>query len=176
MRAFYDPDQPLLGRTMLLELRTLWVARFYVGVRVAAVYDETRTMDGRSARVFGWGYQTLEGHLESGRMDWQVWKWLDSGEVEFRIHAVSHPAHIPNPIVRLGFMLLRGHERQAFLQSTEHRMRTLTELALQQRGVEGSADRLRHASAELTAHHLPDDDDAHDKLAETVEEKSPPAD
>jgi uncharacterized protein (UPF0548 family) len=109
---------------------------------VVAVYDETRTLDERAARVFGWAYRTLEGHFEMGQMDWQVWKWLDTGEVEFRVNAVSRTAPIANPIVRLGFWLLRDHERELFLQSTARRMCAFTALAL-----DGDRTRLgeRHA-------------------------------
>ena len=76
------------------------------------MYERTRKVGGRDARVWGWNYRTLEGHVEIGQMDWEVWKWLDDGHVEFRVHAVSRPALIPNPIVRLGFHLLRDRERE----------------------------------------------------------------
>jgi uncharacterized protein (UPF0548 family) len=49
-------------------------------------------VDGRRARVFGWFYRTLEGHFEEGQMNYELWKWMDSGEVFFRLHAVSRPA------------------------------------------------------------------------------------
>ena len=85
---------------MLLELRALGLVSVHVGVRVGEVYDEERAVDGRQARVFGWNYRTLEGHVEEGQMNWEVWKWVDSGDVQFHVHAVSRPAPIPNPIVR----------------------------------------------------------------------------
>jgi uncharacterized protein (UPF0548 family) len=93
VRAVYAPDSPLEGRDMLLEVRFLGL-RFRVGVRVAGVVDETSEADGRTARVWGWSYRTLQGHLEMGQMDYEVWKWLDSGDVQFRIHVVSRPARI----------------------------------------------------------------------------------
>ena len=151
---------------MLLELRALNLVSVHVGVRVVDVYDEVREHDGREVRVFGWGYRTLEGHVERGQMDWQVWKWRDTGEVQFRVHAVSRPAAIPNPIVRVGFWLLRGHERGVFLASTETRMRSLTELALQ-RGQVGDA--VREASPQLTARRLSPDDPSHERLARNAE-------
>lgn len=166
VRAHYDHDAPLEGRTMLLELRALGLVRVYVGVRVVKVYDELRTDDGRQARVFGWAYRTLEGHVEEGQMDWQVWKWLDTGEVQFRVHAVSRTAPIPNPVVRLGFWALRGHERALFLDSTDRRMRRLTELAL---GDESHGDRVREASGDLTARRAPAGDDSHDELARNLQ-------
>ena len=69
------------------------------------------------------------GHVETGQMDWEVWKWLDDGHVELHSRRLR-PARIPNPIVRLAFHLLRDRERNAFLASTKRRMRTFTEQAL----------------------------------------------
>ena len=166
VRAHYDTDAPLEGRTMLLELRALGLMRIYVGVRVADVYDEVRTEDGRRARVFGWAYRTLRGHVEEGQMDWMVWKWLDTGEVQFRVRAVSRPAPISNPFVRVGFWALRGHERALFLDSTDRRMRRFTELALAD---EAGGDRVREAGPELTARRADPADSSHEELARNVE-------
>jgi uncharacterized protein (UPF0548 family) len=148
VRAYYDPGVPLADRTMLLKLQALGVVHLYAGVRVSQVYEDTRTLGRRRARVWGWNYQTLEGHVEMGQMDWQVWKWLDTGEVQFRVHAVSRTARIANPVVRLGFWLLKDHERHVFLASTSRRMRSFTELAL--RSAEPGRE-IRAASPELTA-------------------------
>lgn len=131
VRAYYDPDLPLQGRTMLLKLRALGLVHVFVGVRVGDVYEHTRNSDGRRARVWGWNYRTLEGHVEIGQMDWEVWKWLETGRVEFRVHSVSRTARIANPFIRLGFNLLRDRERHAFLENTKRRMRAFVELALQ---------------------------------------------
>ncbi len=166
VRAFYDPEAPLAGRNMLLELRALGLVSIHVGVRVVEVYDETRTVDGRQARVFGWNYRTLEGHVEEGQMNWEVWKWVDSGDVQFHVHAVSRPAPIPNLVVRVGFRLLRVHERTLFLDSTEKRMLVFTQLGLDHAD---RGERVRAASGALTARRLPDDDPAHAELARHVE-------
>jgi uncharacterized protein (UPF0548 family) len=171
VRAHYHPDAPLQGRTMLLELRALNLVSVRVGVRIVTVYDEIRGRDGRDARVFGWAYRTLEGHVEMGQMDWEVWKWRDTGEVQFRVHAVSRPAAIANPVIRLGFRLLRSHERTAFLTSTDTRMRRLTELALQR---ERAGDAVRDASPQLTARRLAPDDPAHEQLAQRLDGASAP--
>ncbi len=114
---------------MLLELRFAGL-RFYVGVRVSQVTDGRHTQDGREAAVWGWGYRTLEGHLEAGQMDYEVRKWLDTGEVEFRINAFSRPAHIPNPVVRLGFRLVGRRVQTRFARYACERMRRLTEAEL----------------------------------------------
>lgn len=170
VRAFYDPDAPLQGRTMLLELRGLGLVSIHVGVRVVRVYDELRELDGRRARVFGWAYRTLRGHVEAGQMDWQVWKWLDTGEVQFRVHSVSRVARIPNPLIWVGFHVLRGHERRLFLDSTDRRMRGFTERALHG---QSRADIVREASPRLTVRSLSADDPAHEQLARELEDDEP---
>jgi hypothetical protein len=86
--------------------------------------------------------------------------------VEFRVHAVSRPARIGNPIVRLGFAALRRRERSAFLESTKRRMRRFTELALEYE--RGAAAPLRAAGAEMTARGG-SDSAAHDALARALE-------
>ncbi len=159
VRAYYDPDVPLERRDMLLKLQALGLVHVFVGVRVGGVYEETRRLDGRYAHVWGWNYRTLAGHVEMGQMDWEVWKWLRDGRVEFRVHAVSRPASIPNPIVRIGSHLLRRRERRAFLDSTQERMRTFTQLALE---TEDADRRVRDASAQITARPAREHDPAPD--------------
>jgi uncharacterized protein (UPF0548 family) len=165
VRAYYDSDVPLERRNMLLELRALGVVHLFVGVRVGNVYDEIRRVDGHTVRVWGWNYRTLQGHVECGQMDWEVWKWPHDGRVEFRVHAVSRPARIGNPLVRVGFWLLRGRERRAFLMSTQRRMQTFTELGLER---ERGGDRLPRAAADLTARPGRSADPVHDALADTI--------
>ena len=124
VRAVFRRDGPLEGRDMLLEAR-FWGLRFRLGVRVGRVIDETRTVDGREVQVWGWGYSTLQGHLEMGQMDYEVWKWLDTGTVEFRVHVVSRPGRIRNPIVRLGFRIFGRREQVRFAKSACERMDVL---------------------------------------------------
>jgi hypothetical protein len=126
VRAVYAPDSPLEGRDMLLEARFFGL-RFRFGVRVEGVVDETCAADGRAVRVWGWSYRTLQGHLEMGQMDYEVWKWLDSGEVEFRIHVVSRPARIPNAIIRLGFRIFGRRQQVRFARRACERMACLLE-------------------------------------------------
>ena len=165
VRAYYDATIPLERRNMLLRLRALGVVHLFAGVRVGEVYERTRELGGRQARVWGWNYRTLEGHVEIGQMDWEVWKWLDDGQVEFRVHAVSRPARIPNPIVRLGFHILRDRERQAFLGSTKRRMRTFTELALTDKDPDRT---IRDAAAAVTARRVRGANSAHDAVAHSI--------
>ena len=132
VRATYRQDAPLAGRDMLLQIRFAGL-RFYVGVRVCDVYDETRTLDGRTARVFGWGYGTLEGHFEQGEMHYEVWKWLDTGDVEFRLHAFSRTARSGPPLLRLGYRLVGRREQLHFYRQVCMRMRRLTVAELETR-------------------------------------------
>jgi hypothetical protein len=143
---------------MLLELRALGLLNVHVGVRVVAVRDETQRVQGRPVRVFGWSYRTLEGHVEQGQMDWEVWKWNDTGDVEFHVHAVSRRAPVSNPLINLGFRLLRRHERGLFLDSTQRRMKELTDAALR-------GEAIRQTSAKFTARHLSAGDPVHETLA-----------
>ncbi|CAN5664693.1 DUF1990 domain-containing protein [soil metagenome] len=129
IRAIYHPDEPLESRDMLLEAR-FYGLRFLLGVRVGRVRDETREVGGHAARIWGWSYQTLQGHLEMGQMSYEVWKWLDSGRVEFRIHAFSRTAYIGNPLVRLGFRLFGMRQRRKFFARACERMLKLTEAEL----------------------------------------------
>ena len=80
--------------------------------------------------MWGWSYGTLEGHFERGQMDYAVWKWLDDGAVEFRIHVVSRRAKVGNPIVRLGFRLVGRREQQRFARRACERMGELVQREL----------------------------------------------
>ncbi len=126
VRAAYDPATPLAGRDMLLELRFLFI-RLHAGVRVGDVYEDDRSEAGRTARVFGWNYRTLAGHFEQGQMAYEVWKWRDTGEVEFHIHAASRVADSGNPIVRLGFRLIGRKQQLRFYHNACTRMASLVQ-------------------------------------------------
>ena len=135
IRAVYHPDRPLDERVMLLEAR-FYGLRFRFGVRVAGVVDETRTVDGRQARVWGWSYRTLQGHLEMGEMTFEVWKWLDTGMVEFHTCRVSRHAEVANPVVRLGLHLFGRGQQVKFARRACARMARLTAAALDEPGAE----------------------------------------
>jgi uncharacterized protein (UPF0548 family) len=130
VEAHYDPAVPLEQREMLLILHAIG-ARIFAGVRVNEVGEGPRHRDGCEADVFFWNYRTLEGHVEAGQRDFEVWKWRDSGEVEFRTHAVSRPADA-NPLIRLGVRLLGRHKQVEFGRRACARMALLTEAHLRQ--------------------------------------------
>ena len=133
VRAVYDPAGDLADRNMLLQVR-FGPLRLFFGCRVSSIVDETRTVDDRAVRIWGWSYSTLAGHVERGQMDYAVWKWLDDGAVEFRIHVVSRRAKVRNPIVRLGFRIVGRGEQVRFARRACERMGELVERELARRG------------------------------------------
>ena len=128
--AVYDKHAPLMDRDMLLTIRFVGF-RFRVGVRVGDVRDESLEVDGRPVRVFGWNYRTLEGHFEEGQMDYEIWKWLDTGDVEFHLRAVSRPAKSGPFLLRIGFRLFGRGPQLRFYRQVCRRARRLTEAQLE---------------------------------------------
>jgi uncharacterized protein (UPF0548 family) len=113
VQGIFFPDGPLDKRVMIIEARWL-IFTFMFGVRIGQVIDEERTDDELGvAQVWGYSYRTLEGHFETGEITFEIWKFLDSGKVEFRMHAYSKTGLIRNPFYRLGFAIFgRGLQRR----------------------------------------------------------------
>ncbi len=130
VRAFYRDNAPLPGRDMLLRISFAWT-HFDVGVRVGEVYEATHELEGRPAQVFGWCYRTLEGHFEQGQMHYELWKWLDTGEVQFRLFAFSRPADRGPLLPRTGFRLFGRTHQLRFYREICRRARRLTETQLE---------------------------------------------
>lgn len=130
--AVYHRDKPLEGRDMLLVVRFSFL-RFRVGVRVGGVFDVTRTVHGREVRVWGWNYRTLRGHFEMGEMNYELWKWRDTGDVEFRTRGVGPPGSLRNPFVGIGFRVFGPRQRERFYDAACRRMVELTCARLEQR-------------------------------------------
>ncbi len=128
--AFYDREAPMRGRDMLLKIRFAGLP-IWVGVRIGEVYEETLALDGRQAHVFGWSYRTLEGHFEQGQMHYELWKWLDSGDVEFHLRAVSQPAARGPLLLRTGFRLFGRSHQLRFYRQVCRRAKRLTEARLE---------------------------------------------
>ena len=125
VRAVYHPERPLDQRDMLLEAR-FYGLRFRFGVRVGGVVDERREVEGRPVQVWGWNYRTLQGHLEMGQMDFEVWKWTDTGDVEFHTCRFSRHSRAGNPLVRLGVRLFGRRQQVRFARAACDRMARLT--------------------------------------------------
>lgn len=164
VRAAYDANAPLHGRTMLLEVR-FHRLRLHVGCRVTGVYERAeRTGDGEAC-VWGWSYATLQGHFEQGEMHWQVLKWPASGAVAFRIRSWSRGAPDSSLPIRIGLRVVGRREQRRFYDSTCRRMRLLTEAALH---AERPAAAVRDVAARVTARPTSAGDRAHDELARNV--------
>ena len=132
LRAAYRADADLEGRDMLLEGRFFGL-RFYLGVRVTRIIDETRDADDGLEQAWGWSYQTLQGHLEQGRLNYEVIKNLATGRVTFRVSGYSRRAPIANPVIWLGFALFGRWTQRRFYLAIQRRLRNLVEAA--QRGM-----------------------------------------
>lgn len=121
--GIFVPDVPLAERVMVLRARFL-IFSFLFGVKISQVIDEERDdpKNGR-ARIWGYGYDTLEGHFEMGEITFMIWKFLDTGKVEFRIHAFSKTGVISNPFYRIGFTLFGRGLQTKFARTALDRMR-----------------------------------------------------
>lgn len=124
IRAIYRRDSPLLGRDMLLEGRFCGL-RFHMGVRVTEVVDETSP-----ERVWGWSYETLEGHLEQGKMSYLVTKHLTSGRVEFLVSGFSQHSPGLGPLVRLGWTVFGRSTQLRFYRRCGERLNRLVRESL----------------------------------------------
>lgn len=120
IRGVYRADAPLCGRDMLLEGRFHGL-RFHMGVRITDVVDETRD----AVRVWGWSYETLEGHLERGRMTYEVVKHTDTGAVEFVTRGVSQRSPGLGPVVELGWRLFGRRTQLRFYEGCGVRMQRI---------------------------------------------------
>jgi len=116
----YDPDAPLVGRDMLLELKVLGF-RFLSGVRVMDVRDEVE----HDTTLFGFRYDTLEGHIERGFEWFLLTKDHGTGDIHFRIEAHWRPGTFPNWWTRIGFRLLGEHYRRLWRHRAPARLRKL---------------------------------------------------
>ncbi|MBB4683312.1 DUF1990 family protein [Amycolatopsis jiangsuensis] len=120
VRAVYDPAVPLLGRELLLEGR-FSALRFQMGVRITSLHlgaDEEHD-------VFGWGYQTLDGHLERGEVVYRVIKHRATGRVEFRASSHSQADPRLGSVLRLGWLVFGRRTQLRFYRDIQRRLRGL---------------------------------------------------
>ena len=103
----FDPAEPLLWRCMLLEVQVLGLHYLCPAV-VNRVTDE--------ADVFGFRYDTLEGHLERG-VEWFLLTRNDQGQIRFRIEARWQQGEFPNWWSRVGFIVLSGYYQRSGIDS-----------------------------------------------------------
>lgn len=128
--GIFARHSPLPGRDMLLRIH-YGPLRLEVGVRVGETREETAELDGREVMSYGWAYQTLDGHFEEGEMRYELRKWLDTGDVEFRLRAVSRPARRGPLLSRTGFRLVGRGQQLRFYRQVCRRLKRLTEAQLE---------------------------------------------
>ena len=113
--AHFVPDAPLLGRHMLLEIQVLGL-HYLCPALVNRVRDEPG--------VFGFRYDTVEGHIESG-VEWFLLTRNAQGEIRFRIEARWRGGDFPNWWSRVGFLLLSGHYQRQWHRRAHRRLSLL---------------------------------------------------
>ena len=122
VRGYFATGSALKGRAMLLELQVLGL-HFLCGV----VVRETRDEVSETRSVFGFRYDTLEGHLESGAEWFLLSKDHASGEVSFRIQAAWRQGDMPNWWMALGFHALSRPYQRAWHRQAYQRLRTFVQ-------------------------------------------------
>jgi uncharacterized protein (UPF0548 family) len=113
--AHFDPATPLLDRRILLEIKVLGL-RYLCPAVVTRVRDEPD--------VYGFRYETLQGHIERG-LEWFLLTKNEAGEIRFRIEARWQPGALPNWWSRLGFYLLAGHYQRRWHRQAHRRLSLL---------------------------------------------------
>lgn len=113
--AHFDPDVPLAGRKMLLEVK-VFALRYLCPAMVAIVEDTPDT--------FGYRYDTLSGHFEAG-IEWFVITRDAAGDIRFRIEARWREGDFPNWWSRLGFRLLAGRYQRRWHWEAHRRISRL---------------------------------------------------
>lgn len=120
VEGHFDPKTAFVGRDMLLEIKCLGL-RFLNGCRVFGVRDEV----GEAGTVFGFRYDTLDGHIERGYEWFLLTKDHETGEVRFKIEAHWRLGDFPNWWSALGFKLIGERFREAWRHRAPERLRKL---------------------------------------------------
>jgi uncharacterized protein (UPF0548 family) len=113
--AHFDPAGPLLRRRLLLEIKVMGL-RYLCPALVTHVRDEPG--------VYGFRYDTLEGHIERG-VEWFLITRDEAGDIRFRIEARWKYGQLPNWWSRLGFRLLSGYYQRRWHREAHRRLSLL---------------------------------------------------
>lgn len=118
----FGVDTPLGERNMLLEIKVLGL-RYLVGVEVGAVRERVAV----DHSVFGYRYDTLEGHIERGSEWFLLEKNGRTGDVRFRIEARWRAGDFPNWWSRVGFHVFAPYYRRRWRHRARARLARLSE-------------------------------------------------
>jgi len=121
--AHFDPAEAFLGRRLLLEIQVIGL--HYL---CPAVVNRVREEPG----VFGFRYDTLEGHIERG-IEWFLVTKNDRGEIRFRIEARWRQGQFPNWWSRIGFVILSGYYQRKWHRRAHQRLSLLAHYGSTQR-------------------------------------------
>lgn len=116
----FDPRASFIGRTMLLEIKVLGL-RYLTGVRVQNVRQEST----EKHTIFGFRYDTIEGHIEKGAEWFLLTKNHQTGEVWFRIEAHWQTGAFPNWWSHVGFLLIGQRFRVLWRNRAPMRLKKL---------------------------------------------------
>ena len=119
-QGHFDASSEFVGRTLLLEIK-VWGLRFLSGVRVHSVRDES----GDDKTIFGFRYDTLEGHIERGFEWFLLEKNHASGEISFQIEARWRLGDFPNWWSKIGFKLIGERYRERWRRAALERLAKL---------------------------------------------------
>jgi uncharacterized protein (UPF0548 family) len=115
----FDRSADLLGRFMLLEIKVLGL-HCLCGVVVTEVKDRTDS----NRTVWGFRYDTLASHIQSGSEWFVLTKDHQTGEVQLRIEALWCEGQLGNGMHRLGFQLIARRYLRAWHRLAYIRLRT----------------------------------------------------
>ena len=121
----FDPQTPLLGRNILVDVHALML-RFLVGLRVVAVVDRVDGPPGAEQTRFGIRLDTLTGHIIHGSEWIQILKDQQSGAVRLRIEARWRPAPLPAWWMGPGFFLFGRQTQTRWRRQAARRLRALS--------------------------------------------------
>ncbi|AKQ69841.1 hypothetical protein A176_006753 [Myxococcus hansupus] len=142
----FSAHEPLQGRTVLLELRSLGQKlRYLCGARVGG----TREEHGDTCSIYGFSFETLHGHIEAGREWFLLRKNHESGAVSFHIEAAWRPGQFPNWWSRLGFAMVAPRYQRAWHRLTHVRLRELVLKHPELVGHHASSGQLEHSGHDV---------------------------
>ena len=120
VRGHFDPSTALEHRVMLNEV-LIFGLHYLNPVRITGVRQHTDN----ERTEYGFRYETLQGHFETGLEWFLLTKNHQSGEVTFTIHAGWRGGQLPNWWSKLGFIVLAPRYQRAWHRLAHLRLRQL---------------------------------------------------
>ena len=108
------------GSTIAVEMHVPFI-HFVCAARVVSI----RTVVTNEKTQFGFRYDTLQGHIESGAEWFLINKDHLTGMLSFRITAAMKPGDFPNWLMKIGYLLTGGIYRRKWHRNAHDRLRRL---------------------------------------------------